>query len=82
MLDEVRDDQPHAASAQGSGDTEEDRAVCSEHFLPDGVGGREASALERHPLHSRQHVVGPEPRFDHERLDRYAQEARLVGHAA
>ena len=78
VLDQMRDDQPHAAGAERAGHAEEDRAVAAEHLLPDAPRGREVAPLKRDALHPREHFVGRQPGRDDERLNRLAEKARLA----
>ena len=75
VLDEVRDDQAHAAGREGARGAQENRRVAAEHLLPDAPRGREVAPLKRNALHARQDVVGGQAGRDDERLDRLAQEA-------
>ena len=75
VLDEVRDDEAHAAGREGPGHPEEDRHIAAQHAFPDAARDGQVPPLKGHPLHLRQHVVGRQIRRDRERFDRFTEEA-------
>ncbi len=74
-LDEVRDQQPHAAGRQRAGGAEKNRRVAREHLFPDAPRRREVAPLERDAFHPLEHRVGRQSGFGDERFDRLAKEA-------
>ena len=82
VLNQMGDDQAQAAGGQRARHAEKNRHIVFQHLLPDAMRGREVASLEGNPLHPGDDLIGREPRFDDERLDRRLQEARrLLRHA-
>ena len=80
VLEQVRDDQPHAAGAQRAGHAQEDRAVAAEHLFPDAPRGREVAPWNE--IRSiRASSSSAADRLDDERFDRHAQKAGFLRHA-
>ena len=78
VLDEVREDEPHAAGRQRPGGAEKDRRVAREHLFPDPPRRAEVASLERHALHARDDVVHRCTAGHRERLDGLSQKTRFA----
>ncbi len=82
VRDEVGDDQPQPAGAEGARHPEEDRAVAAEHLFPDAARDREIPPLKRNALHPRQEVAGRRVGQNDEGFHGRAKKTGLRLHAA